>query len=112
METLSEYDAYAYEHDTKEIIEEWGKNKHIRSFYDKKTNTWEVEIDFGDYVFFGKISPEGIPTEGLIQHEGESVGFHDNTKFENNSFKDTILCIFQDGINHFVGNKNKKRKVT
>ena len=106
-----DYD-YAYEHDVRNIIEESKeeeseeeskKGTRVRSFYDPKTNTWEVEINYGDYIFKGKVSPKGIPTEGVISHKNENMFFKDNQdELSPKGFAHTIMCIFQDKINERI----------
>ena len=119
-----DYD-YAYEHDVRNIIEESKeeeseeeeseeeskKGTRVRSFYDPKTNTWEVEINYGDYIFKGKVSPKGVPTEGVISHKNEDVCFKNNQKLSPKGFAHTIKCIFQDKMNEKIQEYyNKKKK--
>ena len=94
-----EIDDYAYEHDVRVIIEKSEEGTRVRSFYDPKTNTWEVEINFGEYVFNGQVSPEGVPTNGVIVHDNEAINFNNNEKLSSKGFVHTIMCIFQDKIN-------------
>ena len=100
MEAYSQEDEdYAYEHDVRDIIEKPKKGTSVMSFYDTKTKTWEVTIDYGDYIFNGQVSPEGVPTEGAIIHDGVSVYFQNNKALTYENFKDTIIVLYQDGIN-------------
>ena len=94
-----EIDDYAYEHDVRVIIEKSEEGTRVRSFYDPKTNTWEVEINFGEYVFNGQVSPEGVPTNGVIVHNNEAMNFNNNEKLSPKGFAHTIMCIFQNKIN-------------
>ena len=99
METYTEEEHdYSYERYVRKIIETNGK-RGIRSFYYPKINTWEVDIDYGKYNFIGKISQEGIPIEGKISNDTITISFENNNKFLNNNFKDTIIGLYQDGIN-------------
>ena len=90
---------YAYEHDVRDIIEKPKKGTSVMSFYDTKTKTWEVTINFGDYIFNGTVSPEGVPTNGVIVHDNEAINFNNNEKLSSKGFVHTIMCIFQDKIN-------------
>ncbi len=127
-----DYD-YAYEHDVRLIIEgskeeeseeeeeeeseeeskkeKSEKDTRVRSFYDPKTNTWEVEINYGDYIFKGKVSPKGIPTEGVISHKNADVCFNNNNKkLSPKGFAHTIKCIFQDKMNEKIQEYYEKEK--
>ena len=97
-----EDDDYSYEHDVREIIEQSKEDTRVRSFYDPKTNTWEVEINYGEYVFNGTVSSEGVPTNGVIVHENEAMNFNENEKLSPKGFAHTIMCIFQDKINERI----------
>ena len=127
-----EIDDYEYEHDVRLIIEglkkeeskeeeskreksekeKSEKDTRVRSFYDPKTNTWEVEINYGDYIFKGKVAPKGIPTEGVISHKNEDVCFNNNNiKLSPKGFAHTIMCIFQYKMNEKIQEYyNKKEK--
>ena len=107
MKQNQEYNEnYEYEHDVRNILE---KTDNTRAFYNNQANIWEVEIDYGNYNFIGKISQEGIPTEGAIIHNDMSVYFQNNKTLTYENFKDTIIGLYQDGINKMYqeeGNNN------
>lgn len=96
---------YSYEHDVREMVERTG---NIRAFYEPKDNTWEVEINYGDCVFKGKISPEGVPTKGEITVGNFSFSFENNHNLINNNFRDTIVALYQDKINEMIQGENGK----
>ena len=97
MKQNQEYNEnYEYEHDVRNIVE---KTDNTRAFYNNQTNIWDVEIDYGNYNFIGKISQEGIPTEGAIIHDDISVYCQNNNELIDNNFKDTIISLYQNGIN-------------
>lgn len=103
MKQNQEYNEnYEYEHDVRNIVE---KTDNTRAFYNNQANIWDVEIDYGNYNFIGKISQEGIPTEGAIIHNDISVYCQNNNELMNNNFKDTIISLYQDGINKMYQEK-------
>lgn len=94
MEDINDFD----EHDVREKIEKDARGQTM-SFYNKNDNTWDISIKNGEYNFIGKVSNNGIPTSGSIEYNGEFVYFENNKQLLNNNFKDTIIGLYQDGIN-------------
>ena len=94
MEDINDLD----EHDVREQIEKHAIGE-IMSFYNENNDTWDISIHNGEYNFIGKVSNNGIPTSGTIEHNGEFVYFENNKQLLNNNFKDTIIGLYQDGIN-------------
>ena len=104
-----EIDDYAYEHDVRLIIEKSEKGTSVMSVYDQKTNTWEVTINFGEYIFNGQVSPEGVPTEGVIIHNNEDVYFKNNQNLSSKGFAHTIMRIYEK-IQEYYKKKKKAGK--
>ena len=110
METYpQEIDDYEYEHDVRLIIEKSEEGTRVMSVYDQKTNTWEVTINFGEYIFNGQVSPEGVPTEGVIIHNNEDVYFKNNQKLSPRGFAHTIMRIYEK-IQEYYKKKKKAGK--
>ena len=108
METYpQESDDYAYEHDVRVIIEKSEKGTSVMSVYDPKTETWEVIINYGEYIFNGQVSPEGVPTEGVIIHNNEDVYFKNNQNLSPKGFAHTIMRIYEK-IQEYYNKKKKK----
>ncbi len=86
-----------------------GNDNVANASYNKEEDVWMVGVykeDYGHYMFMGKISPEGIPLEGSISHDGDLIMFHNNKKLFNNNFKDTIIYLWQDEKNKTAGKIN------